>query len=572
MQGRHTSSGRRPGRRSIRGPLALGVVVALAAVTVVAVRVVAANANGCSHGVRLNIAANPDIYPAVRQAANRWVGTNPKVDNQCVQVQVDPVQAADVANELAVRAGAGEFINVAARPVRTPRDEDVPAVWIPDSVSWLGRVQAIDRNDFEQNIPSLAMSPVVLAMPDAIARTLSAGKPHKLTADDLAGLLQRAAGGDQAVQMRVAEPRRDAAGLAGAILIHDAVATSPTQLPQLVGAYRAVGVAPDQNAVLKAAGQGPTVAPLSEQAVLAYDGGNPQTPLDVVPLEAAQDLDYPYATVAGKPTDVGDAAALFRKALTSPGYRDIFAKAGFRDADGNASAGFPVGHGATTEAAIGNPLGDVGKISDVLGIWTAAKTPSRITVLTDATAEMGQPVAPGGPTRLQITQKAQVDGLKLFTDDTQMAVWGFAAGFPDGKDYHELVPMAPLGAAQRTRIDDAITGSQPVGTSARGLYSSVLAAYKNEQAGWAEGMSNTVLVFTGGPNTEPGGPSLDDVNLELERLTDPTRPIRVVLLGVGPDVNLDELNSIAKTTGGKAFKVERPEEIGQIFLQALLRT
>ena len=113
--------------------------------------------------------------------------------------------------------------------------------------------------------------------------------------------------------------------------------------------------------------------------------------------------------------------------------------------------------------------------------------------------------------------------------------------------------------------------NQPVATNTRGLYESLLAGYKAVKDGWQEGKSNTVIVFTSGSNTKADGLSLDDVQLELERQTDPTKPIRVVLLGFGPDVNLDELTAIAKTTGGKAFKVDRPEEIGGIFLQALLR-
>ncbi|GAA2586854.1 hypothetical protein GCM10010399_16040 [Dactylosporangium fulvum] len=48
--------------------------------------------------------------------------------------------------------------------------------------------------------------------------------------------------------------------------------------------------------------------------------------------------------------------------------------------------------------------------------------------------------------------------------------------------------------------------------------------------------------------------SLETLKLELERATDPTRPIRVVLLGVGPDVNKQELDEIAATTGGRSFR------------------
>jgi hypothetical protein len=79
-------------------------------------------------------------------------------------------------------------------------------------------------------------------------------------------------------------------------------------------------------------------------------------------------------------------------------------------------------------------------------------------------------------------------------------------------------------------------------------------------------------VFTDSTNSKPGSMQVDQLQLELEKLTDTTKPIRVVLLGIGPDVDINELTAIAKTTGGKAFKVDNPAEIGTIFLQALLRT
>jgi len=84
------------------------------------------------------------------QAAARWVVANPRVSNECVRVQVNPMAPADVANVLAARAGG--LINVAAGPVPTPTDAEVPAAWIPDSVSWLGRVQAVNRDAFDPEV------------------------------------------------------------------------------------------------------------------------------------------------------------------------------------------------------------------------------------------------------------------------------------------------------------------------------------------------------------------------------------------------------------------------------------
>ena len=122
------------------------------------------------------------------------------------------------------------------------------------------------------------------------------------------------------------------------------------------------------------------------------------------------------------------------------------------------------------------------------------------------------------------------------------------------------------------RAQLSVGAAAPVPTNACGLYDPVLAAYKIMKAGYQEDHSNTIVVFTDSTNSKPGSMQVDQLQLELEKLTDTTKPIRVVLLGIGPDVDINELTAIAKTTGGKAFKVDNPAEIGTIFLQALLRT
>lgn len=541
--------------------------------TVIAVRAVAADAKGCSTGIKLTVAAAPEIAPAVQQAAVNWVATNPRVSNQCVRVQVDAMTPAEVANVLAARTGG--HINVAAQPVPTPTDADVPGAWIPDSVSWIGRVQAVNRDAFDPDITSLAMSPVVLAMPEAVARTLQGSKPHKLGIPDLAALLQKVLrGGDKSPQIGMAEPRRDSASLAGAVLLHDAVVNNPAQLPQLVATYRAAALAPDQTALVKGFGTRQVIAPMTEQAVLAYDAAGPKLPLVAVGLEPALSLDYPYAVVSGKPRAITRAAELFRNALAGPDFHDLFARSGFRTADGGADPGFPVGHGATADPVVGIPLDDPAKIADVVSIWTASKTPSRVLSLVDVTASMATPMTmPNGVqvTRLQVLQQAAVDGLKLFTNDSEVGMWAYAVALAPERDYREVVPIGVLDQAQRARLGVAIAGVQTVPTDFAALYDTLLAAYQVMKDGYRADRSNTIVVFTDGRNTKPGGTTLDDLELGLEKLADPAKPIRVVLLGVGPDVDLAELNAIAKATGGKAFQINDPAKIGSIFLNALLR-
>jgi hypothetical protein len=551
----------------------VAALAGLSVLTVIAVRAVAADAKGCSSGVKLTVAAAPEIAPAVQKLAASWVGTDPRVGNQCVGVQVNAMSPADVAAVLAAHTGGR--INTGGSPAPVPTDAQVPAAWIPDSVSWLGRVQAINRDAFDPEFFSLAMSPVVLAAPDPVAQMLQNGKPRKLGIPDLAKLLERVVrGSDKSLHIGMAEPRRDTAGLAGAVLLHDAVVNTPAQLPALVGTYRIVKVAPDQASLLKGFGTVQAIAPMSEQAVLAYDAAGPKLPLTTMSLEPTMALDYPYAVVTGKPRAITRAAEMFRGALGGPEVRELLSKAGFRAQDGTAEAGFPVGHGATADPVVGIPLDDPTKIADVVSIWTASKTPSRILAMVDVTASMNTPIAlPNGTqaTRMQVLQQAAVDGLKLFTDDSEAGLWAYAVQLGPTQDHREVVPIGELNSTQRARLGAAIASTQAAPTDLAALYDTLLAAYQVMKDGYRPDRSNTIVVFTDGRNTKPGGTTLDDLQLGLEKLADPTKPIRVVLLGIGPDVNLAELETIAKATGGKAFQVSDPSKIGSIFLNALLR-
>ncbi len=551
--------------RSLRAPLAIVGVLGLIGGTVIAVRAVAGGDGNCDGGVKLVVAAAPDIAPAVRDAAARWSATKPEVSGDCVQVQVRAAEPADVANQLAARAGGA--INVAATALPSPADVDVPTVWIPDSTAWIVRMQAVSREAFEPDATSVAASPVALAVPDPIASAVAAG--GTAGAAEIAALLAKVAG--KQVQLAAVDPRRSTAGLAGAGLLYDSIVTEPRKLVDVVKAYRSIAVAADQAALNKSAGS-TQVAPMSEQAVIAYNAAGPAVPLTALPVDPVVTLDYPYAMVSGKPRANLEAAGLFRTALAADSNRDLFARLGFRAADGSTSAGFPAGRGAATAPVTVKPLAEPQKINDILGYWNATTAPSRVLTLVDVTSSMNRPMAgSGSPSRLQVLRKTATDGLGLFTDDSELGLWAYASGLPGGKDYQEVIPLNPLSQGQRARLTSAVGGAKAVGTDVCGLYETVLAAYKALKEGYKEGRSNTVVVFTDGANSKPGM-SLETLKLELERATDPTRPVRVVLLGVGPDARQQELAEIAAATGGRSFVVTDPEQIGNIFLQALIRT
>ncbi|GAA2330867.1 substrate-binding domain-containing protein [Dactylosporangium salmoneum] len=563
--------------RSLRIPIAIGAVVVLGAAGVVTVRAVSGGGS-CSGGVRLTVAAAPEIAPAVRDAAARFTAKGPEVRGNCIRVEVRAAESADVAALLAARNGGTVIPGASAGP--SPADADVPTVWIPDSTAWLTRVRAVNREAFEAQVTSVAASPVVLAATEKVAAGLGG---HAIGAEQVNTLLSKVAA--RQLQVGAVDPRRSTAGLAGAGLLYDSIAADPKRLVDMVRVYRSIALSENPPALLRAAATGAQAVLTSEQQVLslssptatsrksdfssdpAIDGD--LSGLVTMPLDPSMTLDYPYAVVSGKPASNLAAAELLRSALTAA--RDPFTRLGFRGPDGSTGAAFPTGHGVSQAEALVKPLSDAEKITEVLGYWNATTAPSRVLTLMDVTSSMTRPIAKGGPSRLDVLRKAATDGLGLFTDDSELGLWAYAAGLPGGKDYQQIVPVSALTKGQRARLTSAVAAAKAAPTDTCGLYETVLAAYRSLKEGYKDGRSNTVVVFTDGANSKPGM-SLETLQLELERATDPTRPVRVVLLGIGPDVNKQELDTIAATTGGRAFVVQDPEQIGNIFLQALIRS
>ncbi|MBB5870892.1 3',5'-cyclic AMP phosphodiesterase CpdA [Allocatelliglobosispora scoriae] len=560
MSGRH-----RPSRGRATAPLAVLSAASILIIAGFVVKTVTADAGGCgsSNGIRLTVATDPAVAPAITEIAQQWMHTDPEVNGNCISVDVLPRHSADIANSLGTYSGGS--VDVAATPAPTPSDADLPTVWIPDSTAWLGRVRAINRDAFDSETPSVALSPVVVAMPEAIARALPQSMLQGgLSAQAVASLLA-----EGKVKLGMTEPRRDTASLVGAMLLRDVVVTSEAKLPELVGTYRkgVQGPLADTAAVFDAFAKGLGAAPMSEQAIIAHNAGNPAVPVAALPLAVSPTLDYPFATLAGRSRELQMAAAKLRAALIAPDAVGPLARRGFRTPAGDAGPGFMVGHGVTTATAHVQPVIDMTKITGTLGVWVAAKTSSRIYALVDATSSMNRTMSAGGHTdvRIDVLRKTATYGLGLFTNESQMALWAFA-----GRGPRELVTMGKLGADQRADLKAAVDAAEPASTDVCPLFESLVAAYKAMKDGYDASLSNTIVVFTDGKSSVPSGLTMETVRRQLENLTDITKPIRVILLGIGPDADLGQLEELAKITGGAAFRVSDPTQLNAIFLKALL--
>ena len=176
----------------------------------------------------------------------------------------------------------------------------------------------------------------------------------------------------------------------------------------------------------------------------------------------------------------------------------------------------------------------------------------------------------GSKTRLGLAQEATRAGFGYFQDTDAFGLWTFSLNLGGGgRDYVEQVPVARLDAAHRDKVTDAIDELDDRAVGGTGLYDTTLAAYQAAKEGFDPERRNYVVLFTDGQN-EDTGQTLTQLTSALKKEADRKRPISVVLVGIGPDVDRDELGQIAKAAGGKALTADQPEDINRVMIDALV--
>jgi Ca-activated chloride channel family protein len=543
----------------------------------------------CSGQIRLSLAAAPEIAPAVKAVAENWSSDGGKANGECVTVQVAAAEPVDVAAAVAGRQGT-TLTGVGQASGAT----QVPDVWIPDSSTWLLRLQAAAPGLAPTSNPSVARSPVVIAVPEPVATQL--GWPaKKLTYTDM---LQALTSGN-ALRPGIVEPTRDAAGLSGLLALAAVAGSAGANAQEATAAVLrtlAVGkssVPDDLLAKFPKASDAAAVAsslsaaPLSEQTLIDYNKAQP--PVRLAALYLTPDpppLDYPFVVLPGLDSDRIAAANALLGALGKGSFHDQLAGAGLRSADGTAGNGFAAPRGAPVDATP-TPVGasaspsstqasggaasaalDASTVDRALSTWTAVTAPGRLLAVLDVSGSMKEKVpTAGNASRMQVTVEAARRGLGLFDDSWDVGLWIFSTNLDGARDYRQLVPVGPV-ATQRTRLLNAL-GTVNVSSGNTGLYDTVLASYKNVQAGYDPGRPNSVVVMTDGQNEDSNGISLAALLSELKRVADPKRPVKIIFIGIGDGVSEAELTQISKPTSGGVFLAKDPSQIGEIFIKAI---
>jgi hypothetical protein len=515
----------------------------------------------------------PEMAPAVKDTVRTWTAANPRVEGKCVAVDVLTANSPDVAAAI-----AGQHQTTLAGLGQAAGDIRVPDVWIPDSTSWIQRLRTGGADWVPQDTPSVARSPVVLAMPEPLAATL--GWPtKKLTWTELLPALTA----NPKLHPGIVDPTRDSAGASGLLALAAAAASAGPEARQTtVIALRALAAgrsalssdlvarfprAADAGSIASAL----AAAPLSEQAVIAQNAAQPAVPLAAVYAEPAPiPLDYPYTVLPGVTRDQAAVARAVQVTLSGDAFRNRLAQNGLRAADGSAGSGFATPKGAATAPAPATPAPDPAVLGKLLSTWTALLAPGRMLTVIDVSGSMARPVpAAGGATRDQVAAEAAKRGLALLDDTWAVGLWIFSTQLDNGKDWKEIVPLGVL-SSQRQAITAGLTQVVPKTVNGgTGLYNTVLAAYKNVQVNWDPGRVNSVLIMTDGKNEDAPGLTLEQLVDQLKAAQDPARPVEVIAMGIGDQVSAPELRRITDATGGATFLAPEPSKIPEIFFQAL---
>jgi Bacterial extracellular solute-binding protein len=569
----------RPGRKRRAGTAALtGLAAGVAATLLLALgaRSLVSHAACSAHPVIVNVAVSSEIEPAVRHLGQIFNGQHRMVSGRCAQVAVNAEPPAAVAAQL---AGA-------------PHGRHLPPVsaWIPDSDLWAGlaRGSAAGARRVRATGIVVARSPLVIAMP----RSAAAVTPAFGSSVSWKFLLPQSAGGPSdglGLHVEFPDPASSATGLVALTELHRIVGQGAEGRADLAEFALHVQVEPPAGAGVPLASlaawtppadavTGPVLAPVTvttEQAVAQFDRAHPRQPLAVrYPAEGSQELSYPYLLTTASPATraaADDFGTLLRSSYTASYLRD----AGFRTGSGRGTAGpWPGWYGLTSGEPHLLAQPTAAAAAAILRTWQRLSLGSRDLALVDISSAMTARSRKGGPDLQQQVARAAGAGLAMFPDSTEMGLWTFPSRIVDGLAYQQLVPVGPLPArfgagSRRQRIQSLVQSGQPLANVPAPLYRTILTGYQQMLATYRPRYTNALLVLTAGVDHDATDLTATTLIHDLQVLYDPKRPVRIVVVMLGPGGDLAALSQIAATTSGQATAITSYSQLGPVLYHAL---
>ncbi len=607
-------TGRSGGRRVL--PLVLAAVVGLVLVLVIRAVVSGggddeggeggggrADGSGERTGCQsLRVTASSEKAALLSQVAADYNRSDRRVEGACVDVQVTSKASGGAAEALA--RGWNERVD-------GPR----PDVWSPASSSWTAllrqRTAAQDKGDLiPAETPSIAQTPLVIAMPQPMAEAL--GWPAKpLGWGDILSLTQdpKGWGGKGhaewgAFKLGKTNPDFSTSGLHATIAAYFAATGRSSDLTgkdvtdpkvtayvkQLEGSvvhYGDTTLTFLENLYAASEAGRPltyiSAVTVEEKSVWDYNQGNPsgdpatlgkrgkpRVPLVAVyPKEGTLLSDNPYVVLAAEWVDSRKqaAAADFLAFVKEPGQQKRFTDAAFRSADGTPGGPITQANGLLPEtrlSLIDPPAPAV--LDQVSKSWTALRKRARVLMVIDVSGSMSGAVPSGGGTKLDLAKKAALGAVGKLAPDDELGLWTFSTPPSDGATpWTELVPTAPVRSVLPT-FRAKVQRLVPDGGTA--LYATTRAAVQQVERSFDRSRINAVVLLTDGKNEYPPDNNLDQLIADLGGEQTDTS-VRVFPIAYGDKADLGVLREIAKASRAAAYDATDPATIERVLVAVL---
>lgn len=593
-----------------RSRLPIVVAVVVGVVAVAAVRAVVSGDGGDDPSAvkvdtdctQVALTASSEKAALLQRIAADYADDDGEVDGTCVQVQVTSKSSGGAADALARGWDEG---------VDGPR----PDVWSPASSTWTALLRqqtaARDAPDLvgDAELPSLARTPLVIAMPKPMAEVL--GWPAKpLGWADILALAKDPTGWQRfgkpygAFKLGKTNPNFSTSGLNATIGAYFAATglSSDLALKDLAKPAVQTYVKGVESSVVhygdttltylsnlqKADDRGQALSYVSavtveEKSVWDYNQGNPtgdpktlgqrakpRTPLVAIyPKEGTLYSDNPYAVLDAPWVDAPTraAAADFLAYARGAKAQARFSDAAFRDFDGKAGARITQAEGllpSEPKAVLNPPSPQV--IAAVKSSWESLRKRAKILLVLDTSGSMGDSVGSAGTSKLELAKRAAVKAVDLIAKDDEVALWAFSTPLDgDTTPFRPLVPFRPA-ATNAALVKSTIADLQPDGGTA--LYATTRAAAQVLAERYAPDKINAVVVLTDGRNEYPPDSNLDSLTRALDS-EDADRQVRVFTIAYGDDADLGELRSIAEASKAAAYDASDPGSIDKVLAAVL---
>lgn len=582
-------------RWPIFGGIALCLIIA-AGVTVIVGKQLSghhtttATAHCASVTTTLRVTAEPDIAPVLRTAAT---GLD-QVKAGCAAVQVTAQQPALTSQALLSGGQSGSAPTATAGPTgtgtgTTPAAAGPPDVWVPASTAWLAFAQAAGAKQFPTQAPSLARSPVVLVVPDSMAGTVG----PKTTWSDLVdaeatghgptfsmpNALSSTVGILSVVAVRTAMGRANPdAGIAQmkALTLRNHLASADADVPALFGKLAAEP---------SSGGQDVGIFPATEQALWAYQKGNPGARVSAVyPADGVVEADYPLAlsTRAGANPKVKALANALAGAFHAKRFADTLAAHGLRPGQQVTSQPqvAPEAAGISGSYPTPAPLA-ASNLATAVALWEQYKVlPFQVLILVDASASMNDQVTDSAGhkvTKVQLVRQAGVQAARLYGSETSVSLWAFNTANPKSP-YTDVVPFGPIdgplaGATRRAAMEQAAARFSAPKASGTPLYETVLLGEAAMQKIYNPQAFTMIALISDGKDQDSQFAMTEQKFLtKLKAQSDPAKPVPVYSVGFGKDADMTSLTAISRATGGQAIDsvdaADLASAIAKIFLAA----